>query len=53
MQIQLPRLHDGQQEVWDQKVRFRVLACGRRWGKKVMDSPVSTGLSRLLTRVVG
>lgn len=33
LQIELPALHDGQREVRDSASRFRVLACGRRWGK--------------------
>lgn len=32
----LPRPHPGQQEVLDCRARFRVLACGRRWGKTVL-----------------
>ena len=35
---ELPSLHNGQQQVWDEKVRFRVLACGRRWGKTRLGS---------------
>lgn len=31
--IYLPRPHDGQRQVLACKARFRVLACGRRWGK--------------------
>lgn len=38
MEIRLPRLHEGQQQVWDKRVRFRVLACGRRWGKTRLGS---------------
>ena len=34
----LPSLHNGQHDVWDTKVRFRVLACGRRWGKTRLGS---------------
>ena len=29
----MPRLHPGQAEVFANGARFRVLACGRRWGK--------------------
>jgi len=36
--VVLPSLHNGQQEVWDHKVRFRVLASGRRWGKTMLGS---------------
>ena len=38
MEVRLPSLHNGQQQVWDEKVRFRVLACGRRWGKTRLGS---------------
>ena len=38
----LPSLHDDQQAVWDEKVRFRVLACGRRWGKTRLGSLMCT-----------
>lgn len=31
--LSLPQLHEGQQEVFDSKARFRVVCCGRRWGK--------------------
>lgn len=31
--IELPKLHDKQKEVMDHPARFKVLACGRRWGK--------------------
>lgn len=33
MQIQLPRLHPDQLKVANHPARFKVLACGRRWGK--------------------
>lgn len=33
MQIDLPPLHAGQQMIASHPARFRVLACGRRWGK--------------------
>ena len=38
MEVQLPSLHNDQQRVWDEHVRFRVLACGRRWGKTRLGS---------------
>src|SRR5215212_547223 len=31
-------LHDGQAEVKDSPARFKVLACGRRWGKTMLAS---------------
>lgn len=34
--IQLPKLHEYQQHVKDDKTRFRVLVAGRRWGKTEM-----------------
>lgn len=33
MHIQLPPLHPGQLEVANHPARFKVLSCGRRWGK--------------------
>jgi hypothetical protein len=47
--IQLPPLHAGQRIVAADKSRFRVLACGRRWGKTVLmgslcyEAAVNTG----------
>ena len=38
VKIRPPRLHPGQQQVWDDQSRFRVLACGRRWGKTRLGS---------------
>jgi hypothetical protein len=32
-QIVIPRLHPAQQEIFDDRSRFRVAFCGRRWGK--------------------
>lgn len=37
-EIILPRLHAGQREVRDHPARFKVLACGRRWGKTRLGS---------------
>ena len=31
--VKLPSLHPGQQAVAHDPARFKVLACGRRWGK--------------------
>lgn len=31
--MQLPAIHSGQQVILASEARFRVLACGRRWGK--------------------
>lgn len=32
-EVQLPKLYDAQQEVDRHPARFKVVACGRRWGK--------------------
>ena len=36
--IRLPALHQGQIDVVNSKARFKVLACGRRWGKTRLAS---------------
>ena len=36
--LDLPRLHTGQMEVWENPARFKVMACGRRWGKSRLGS---------------
>lgn len=36
VRIVLPALHAGQRAVADSAARFRVLACGRRWGKSML-----------------
>lgn len=36
--MQLPAIHSGQQVVLASEARFRVLACGRRWGKTRLGS---------------
>lgn len=36
IKIQLPKPHIGQQEVIDSSSRFKVLMCGRRWGKTLV-----------------
>lgn len=33
MTLKLPQLHPGQNEARKSRARFKVLACGRRWGK--------------------
>jgi len=38
MELRLPDLHPAQRLVWDEPARFKVLACGRRWGKSMMGS---------------
>lgn len=44
--IQLPPLHPKQREVFEHPARYKVLACGRRWGKTRMG--VSVAVSYLL-----
>lgn len=34
--IQLPEFHPGQREVLDSPARFKVVVCGRRWGKTAL-----------------
>lgn len=36
VELDLYALHDGQQHVIDNALRFNVLRCGRRWGKSTM-----------------
>ena len=36
--LELPQLHTGQREVWNHPARFKVMACGRRWGKSRLGS---------------
>lgn len=42
LEIELPPLHPTQRKVRDSKARFRVLACGRRWGKSRLASALAT-----------
>jgi len=37
----MPRLHAGQEEVRNSSARFKVLACGRRWGKTQLCSALA------------
>ncbi|TWR26913.1 hypothetical protein FPZ42_07715 [Mucilaginibacter achroorhodeus] len=39
--IKLPRPHAGQKAVLDSKARFKVLLCGRRWGKSLISQIIS------------
>ncbi|TFF34399.1 terminase large subunit domain-containing protein [Mucilaginibacter psychrotolerans] len=41
VQIKLPKPHPGQQKVLDSTARFRVLCCGRRWGKSLISQVIS------------
>jgi predicted phage terminase large subunit-like protein len=45
-QIQGPSLHPKQQEIFVHQARYRVLACGRRWGKTRMG--VAVAIDQLL-----
>ena len=38
IRIEPPHLHPAQRQVWDDPTRFRVLACGRRWGKTMLGA---------------
>lgn len=39
--LRLPKPHQGQQKVLDSKARFKVLLCGRRWGKSLISQVIS------------
>lgn len=39
--LTLPKPHPGQQQVLDSKARFKVLLCGRRWGKSLISQIIS------------
>lgn len=41
VQIKLPKPHDGQQKVINSKARFKVLMCGRRWGKSLVSMVIA------------
>ena len=38
LHVHLPALHEGQQEIRRNPARYKVLACGRRWGKTRLGS---------------
>ena len=38
VRVVLPTPHPGQEEVLESRARFRVLACGRRWGKTFLGT---------------
>ena len=48
LEIKLPKPHEAQQKVLDSKARFRVMMCGRRFGKSLISQIISitTGLNR-------
>jgi phage FluMu gp28-like protein len=39
--VNLPKPHDGQNEVLASKARFKVLLCGRRWGKSLISQIIA------------
>jgi phage FluMu gp28-like protein len=39
--IKLPKPHSGQLKVINSKARFKVLLCGRRWGKSLISQVIS------------
>lgn len=39
--LKLPKPHKGQQQVLNSKARFKVLLCGRRWGKSLISQIIS------------
>lgn len=41
IKIRLPKPHSGQRKVLNSKARFRVLCCGRRWGKSLISQIIS------------
>ena len=41
LEYKLPKLHAGQQTVVNSKAKFRVLMCGRRWGKSFVSIVLS------------
>lgn len=52
MGIHLPPLHPGQREVAESKARFKVLSCGRRWGKTALSAALATKEAKLGKRVL-
>ena len=38
IKVTLPKLHEGQRQVWNDPARFQVIAAGRRWGKSRLAS---------------
>lgn len=41
LEIVLPKPHSGQRQVLDSPTRFKVLMCGRRWGKTLIAMVIS------------
>ncbi|MBD3251443.1 hypothetical protein GF380_03235 [Candidatus Uhrbacteria bacterium] len=43
--VKVPALHAGQREIIDSSARYKVLACGRRWGKTTLAIRTLAGAS--------
>jgi predicted phage terminase large subunit-like protein len=43
LEIRLPPLHEGQEEVAKDPSRFKVVVCGRQWGKTVLGAVLCVG----------
>lgn len=41
IKIQLPKPHPGQQKVLDSTAKYRILQCGRRWGKSLISQIIA------------
>jgi len=48
----LPKLHAGQRSIFNQRSRFNVVRCGRRWGKTVMGESIACS-GTLLSQNIG
>lgn len=52
IQIKLHKPHEGQEQVLNSKARFKVLMCGRRWGKSLISKNISI-IEALEGRITG
>lgn len=52
IQIKLSKPHEGQEQVLNSKARFKVLMCGRRWGKSLISKNISI-IEALEGRITG
>jgi len=43
--ILIPKLHSGQQEIWDNRSQFNIVCCGRRFGKTKLMVAISASAS--------
>ena len=47
VKLKLPALHETQKQIYEDGARYKVLACGRRWGKDtLLDRVMLLGLLR-------